>query len=109
MRALSLVLAISLTACATTPSTHLNEGKALADAWSAFDSASITLDSLQRSGVLNPTEKNIIRNDGPRIRDALNAATSAYASDNDATASQNVTAAATLIADLIVIVKAHPK
>lgn len=107
MRGLALLVALSLTACATTASTHLTEGKVLADAWSAFDATSVTLDGLAKAGSLNTSEKAIIEQDGPKVRDALNAATTAYEANNDATAAQNVTAATSLTAQLVAIVSAH--
>ena len=97
----------ALTACATTPSTHLGEGKALADAWSAFDAASTTLDGLATQGVLTAPEKATLRTVLPEVKTALESATSAYDANNDATAEQNVATATTLIAQLVAIVKVH--
>ena len=104
---LGVAVAFSLTACATTPSTHLTEGKALADAWSAFDAASTTLDSLAKAGALSASEKATILADGPKVENALNAATTAYDASDDATAGQNIAAATGLITQLATIVSAH--
>ncbi len=106
-RGLIALAALTLAACATTPSTHLSSGKALADAWAAFDAASVTLDALATQGVLTASEKAIIRADAPRIEQALSAATAAYDASNDASAAQNVAAASALIAQLIAVVGAH--
>lgn len=105
--AIATIVALSLAACATTPSSHLTEGKALADAWAAFDAASTTLDGLATSGVLTPAEKTTIKTDVPLIASSLNAATAAYDSNNDATAAQNVAQASSLIAQLVTIAGSH--
>jgi hypothetical protein len=108
MRSLApLLAALALAGCATTANSHLTEGKAIADAWSAFGAASSTLDSLATQGVLNAKEKAIIKADGPKIEQALEAATAAYDASNDASAAANVTTATTLIAELVTIVGAH--
>jgi hypothetical protein len=104
---IALGAALSLAACATTSNAHLSEGKALADAWSAFDGASTSLDSMAKAGQLTASEKDVIRTDGPMIQSALQSATSAYDANADATAAQNITQASTLIAQLVAIVSAH--
>jgi hypothetical protein len=100
-------VALALSACATTPAGHLSEGKALADTWSAFDAASVTLDALAKAGSLSASEKAVVRADAPRVRDALNAATAAYQTNNDASVQQNVATASSLIAQLGTIAGAH--
>ena len=105
--AAALAAGLLLAACATAPTTHLSEGKALADAWSTFDATAVTLDSLATAGVLTPAEKATIKADAPRIHDALKAATDAYDAGSDATAQQNVTLATSLIAQLVTIAGVH--
>ena len=109
MRALLIgAVALGLAACATTPATHLDQGKALAKAWVGFDGAAQTLDALAVQGVLTAPEKVVIASAVPKARAALEAATAAYDANQDATAQQNVATAAALTAQLILIVKAHP-
>lgn len=108
MRApVAIIAALSLAACATTPSSQVNEGKAIADAWSAFGAAASTLDGLAKAGVLTASEKVTIATDGAKIRDALNAATVAVDNNDNATASQNVATVTSLMVDLTAIVTAH--
>lgn len=103
----AILAALSLAACATTPTTHMQQGKALADAWAAFDAASVTLDTLAKSGVLTASEKATIKTDIPLVHSALSAATAAYDTNNDASAAQNVATAGVLIAQLVAIAGAH--
>lgn len=106
-RLIPLALAAALAACATTPATHLTEGKALADAWVTFDSAVLALDAYGAAGKLTASEKATVAQDAAKVRDGLRAASAAYSADQDATAAQNVSAVSTFLSELVTIAAAH--
>jgi len=89
--------------CATTANVHESEGKALAVAWSGLDAIALTLDTLRNAGKLGTNASAVAATDLGKARDALDAATTAYQSNNDASAQANVATATALIAELVTI------
>lgn len=96
--------ALLLTACATTPTTHLQQGKADAAAWDALHGVASTLDSLALSGTLHGAQAATAKVDLDKATVLLTAADAAYRAGNDANAQQNVATATVLISDLLTIV-----
>lgn len=99
--------ALSLAACATTPSAQTTEAQGIAASWSALDGVANTLDGLATSKVLTGKNALTAAQDLEDAKAALLAATAAYNAGQGASAQQNVATATALIAALIAIAQ-HP-
>lgn len=108
MRAVALLAAgVLLAGCASTPGLHLDEGKAIAAAWTALDAASKALDPMVKAGATSKAQNALIAAETPKVIAALDAATTAYRAGDNAGAATNVAAATTLIVELAQIAGAH--
>lgn len=92
---------LMIAACATTPTTHLQSGKADAAAWDALHGVATTLDGLAVSGQLRGAKAATAKADLDHATAALTAADAAYRAGNSAGAAQNVATATSLIATLL--------
>lgn len=96
-----LTACAALAACATTTSSHLQQGRADAAAWDALHGVASTLDSMALGGVLHGAPAATARVDLDKASAALKAADAAYQAGSDASAAQNVAVATEFITELV--------
>jgi len=94
------LLILTTAACSSTPTSHLDQGKADAAAWDSLHGVASTLSSLARSGELKGQAAATAKDDLDKATAALTAADAAYQAGNNASAAQNVATATSLIATL---------
>lgn len=105
----ALCAAAALSACGTTGGvTHLDQGKALTDAWAALDGAAKSADQLALSGQLNGQKAATVAADLPKAVAILQAAQTAYDANHAVDISSQIADAAALTAAVVTIV-AQPK
>lgn len=92
--------ALTLSACATTPTTRMTEGKADAALWVSLDAASQTLTGLATSGKLHGAPATKAKAKLVKFKAAVQATDDAYAKGDAATAEQNAALAGQLLAEL---------
>jgi len=100
---IALAGALSLSACATTPDARLTEGKADAALWAGLDAASQTLTGLATSGKLHGQAAIDAKATLVKFKAAVQAADTAYAQGDSATAEQKAVLAGQLLAQLTTI------
>ena len=81
----------------------VNSGKGDLALWASLDTLSVSISAYAKSGRMSVADANIAATDLPKITAAITAADAAYNSGNAATASQNVTTATALLAELATI------
>lgn len=99
----ALCACLALAACATTPQTHLEQGKGTAAAWASLDAVAVTIDGLATTRVLHGPQAAKAADGLIKARDALVLADKAYTAGDGATAEQNVATASALIASLLIL------
>lgn len=104
MRLAALAACVLLVGCATDPSSHLAEGKALTDAYTSVGVMAQTLDVLAVSGKLKGQDAAKAKALLDKANASVLAAESAYRAGNDASAATNVALTVSLTAQIAAIV-----
>lgn len=94
------VVLLTTAACSSTPTNHLDQGKADAAAWDSLHGVATTLSGLAKAGELKGQAAATAKVDLDQATAALTAADAAYQAGNNASAAQNVATATALIATL---------
>jgi hypothetical protein len=89
--------------CQTTPDAIQTEGKVDAALWASLDAASQTATALAQSGKLKGAQASSAKDLLSKYKAAVQAADSAYAAGDNATAQQNAVLAGQLLAQLTTI------
>lgn len=106
MRRLAAVVAAAsiLGACSTTSSPGVTAGQAIAGGWASLDAAALAADTAVKAGRLKGAQAATVSADLKKAAAALNIATTAYKASASADVTVQVTAAATAVAEITLLV-----
>lgn len=105
MKAVAAILACGILAgCATSASTTITEGKALADAWASLSAAAQIADAAAKSGVLTGANAAKVSTDLKEADAVLTTATTAYqANQADPSVAGDITTAAAVVVEILTL------
>jgi hypothetical protein len=106
LASIAAIVALSVSACGTTPAGDLTTGKYDAAAWDSLHGVASTLDTLAKAGKLRGSAAVSAKLELDKATAALTAADAAYHAGNGASAAQNVATATALIGELASIATA---